>query len=54
MKLVEKYPLGSVAVFLPLWIALYAVLQHVADALVVATGLHQGERLTEAVRFFVY
>jgi uncharacterized membrane protein YraQ (UPF0718 family) len=54
MKLVEKYPLGSVVVLLPLWIALYAVLQYGADALVLATGLPQGERLTEAVRFFVY
>jgi uncharacterized membrane protein YraQ (UPF0718 family) len=54
MKLVEKYPLGSVVVLLPLWIALYSVLQELADALVLSTGLPQGERLTEAVRFFVY
>ena len=54
MKLLEKYPLGSVVVLLPFWIALYAVLQHVADSLVLVTGLQQGERLTEAVRFFVY
>jgi hypothetical protein len=54
MKLVAKYPFGSVALFLPLWIALYAILQNVADALVHLTGLPQGERLTEAVRFFVF
>ncbi|MCX6132298.1 MAG: permease [Ignavibacteriales bacterium] len=54
MKLVEKHLLGSVVVLLPLWIALYAVLQQAADALVLVTGLPQGERLTEAVRFFVY
>ena len=54
MKVVEQYPLGSVVVLLPLWIALYAVLQRAADILVLVTGLQQGERLTEAVRFFVY
>jgi uncharacterized protein len=54
MKFVEQYPLGSVVVLLPLWIALYVVLQHVADALVLLTGLQQGERITEAVRFFAY
>jgi uncharacterized protein len=54
MKLLERYSFGSVAVLLPLWIALYVILQHVADALVLVTGLPQGERLTEAIRFFVY
>jgi hypothetical protein len=54
MKVVEKYPIGSAAVLLPLWIALYAILQHGADTFVRVTGLSQGERLTEAVRFFVY
>jgi len=54
MKVVEKYPIGSVAVLLPLSIALYAILQHGADAFVRVTGLSQGVRLTEAVRFFVY
>jgi len=54
MKLVERHPLGSVVVLLPIWIALYAVLQQAADAFVLVTGLPQGERVTEAIRFFVY
>ncbi len=54
MKVMEKYPIGSAVLLLPLWIATYAVLQQAADALVLTTGLPQGERLTEAVRFFVY
>lgn len=54
MKLVEKHPLGSVALFLPLWIAAYTLLQQLADALVHLTGLPRGERLTEAVHFFIY
>jgi len=54
MTFVEKHPLGLALTLLPIWIALYAVLQHVADAVVILTGLPPGERLTEAVRFFVY
>lgn len=54
MTFVEKHPLRVAATLLPLWIALYAVLQHASDALVRVTGLPQGERLTEAVRFFAY
>src|SRR5512140_2310560 len=37
-----------------MWIALYLILQQLADGVVVLTGLPQGERLAEAVRFFVY
>ena len=54
MRITEKYPVGSAAIFLPLWVALYLILQQVADAVVLVTGLPQGDRLTEAVRFFVY
>lgn len=54
MKVVEKHPIGSVAVLLPLWIVLYALLQEGADAIMQVTGLPQGERLTEAIRFFIY
>lgn len=54
MRIAEKYPVGWVAVLLPIWVALYLILQHAADALVLLTGLPQGERLTEAMRFFVF
>jgi uncharacterized protein len=54
MKVVEKYPIGSTATLLPLWVVLYAVLQHLADGIISMAGLASGERLTEAVRFFVY
>ncbi len=37
-----------------MWIALYLILQQLADGVVVLTGLPEGERLAEAVRFFVY
>jgi hypothetical protein len=54
MRLVERNPIASTAIFLPLWILLYAVLQHLADGVVTLTGLLPGERLTEALRFFIY
>jgi len=53
-KLLEKYPVGTTVMFLPLWIIFYAGLQPLADSLISLTGLIQGERLTEAVRFFVF
>jgi uncharacterized membrane protein YraQ (UPF0718 family) len=53
-KLIEKYPLGTAAILLSLWIVLYALLQPLADAFVSRTRLPHGERLTEAVRFFVF
>ena len=53
-KLIEKYLLVVVIILLSLWIALYTALQTFADALVSLTGLPNGERLTEAIRFFVF
>jgi len=53
-KLLAEHPVGTTALFLPAWIALYAALQPLTDALISLTGLVQGERLTEAVRFFVF
>ena len=53
-KLLEQYPLGVAAILLPFWIILYIALQPLADAFISLTGLVQGERLTEAVRFFVF
>ncbi len=53
-KVIERYPVGAAAIFLPLWIALYASLQPLADSLISLTRLLQGERLTEAIRFFVF
>jgi uncharacterized membrane protein YraQ (UPF0718 family) len=54
MKFIEKYPIGSTALLLPMWIVLYVVLQRLADGLISITGLSAGEHLTESVRFFVY
>jgi uncharacterized membrane protein YraQ (UPF0718 family) len=53
-KLLEKYPLGTIASLLLLWIVLYTALQPLADALVALAGLPQGAHSTEAVRFFVF
>lgn len=53
-KLIERHPIGTVIAFLPGWILLYAALQTIADALVSLSGLPPGERITEAVRFFVF
>ena len=50
----EKYPVRTIVIFLPLWIILYTALQPLSDSLISLTGLVQGERLTEAVRFFVF
>jgi len=54
MKVVEKHPIGSAVIILPLWIIMYAILQRIADALIALTGLPDGEHLTEALRFFVF
>ena len=53
-KLFEKYPFSTIVVLLLLWIILYSALQPLADAFVTLIGLPQGERLAEAVRFFVF
>ena len=53
-KLFEKNPIGTIAIFLLLWIVLYSALRPLADAFIIFTRLPQGERFAEAVRFFVY
>jgi len=52
--LFEKYPLGTIAILLLLWIVLYTTLQPLADAIVALVGLPQGAHITEAVRFLVF
>ena len=52
-KWFKQYPLGMVAILLPLWVLLYVSLQPIADSIVLVTGLSPGTHLTEAVRFFV-
>jgi uncharacterized protein len=52
--LLERFPIGSSVVLLLLWIILFIALEPVADALVGASGLVEGQRLTEAVRFFLF
>jgi uncharacterized membrane protein YraQ (UPF0718 family) len=54
MKAFNRYPLSWSIVLLSFWIVLYVLLLQLADALVQLTGLPPGERLTEAVRFFIY
>ena len=54
MNLVRKYPFGSIAALLLVWVGLYLSLQAFADAVVGLAGLAEGRHLTEAVRFFVY
>ena len=53
-KLIEQYPFSIVTILLLFWIALYMALQPLADAFIFVTGLVQGERLTETVRFFIF
>lgn len=53
-KWFKQYPLGMVAILLPLWILLYVSLQPIADSIVLVTGLSLGTHLTEAFRFFVF
>ncbi len=53
-KWFEQYPLGMIAILLPLWVLLYMSLQSITDSFVLATGLAQGTHLTEAFRFFVF
>ena len=53
-KVLERYPIGTMIAFLPLWIALYFAIQSIADAIVSLAGLPPGEHMTEAVRFFVF
>jgi len=53
-KFIEQRPLATVEILLLVWVLLYAMLQTIADGIVSATGLPQGHRLTEAVRFFVF
>ena len=53
-KLLEQYPLSAAMILLLLWVIMYIALQPLADAFITLVRLPQGERLTEAVRFFVY
>ena len=53
-SMIERYPLGAIALLLPFWIALYIALQPLADALVKLTNLPQDEHFAGAVRFFVF
>ncbi len=53
-KLIRKNPVAGVLFFLPLWIILYAMLETAANSVVSLAGLAQGERFTEAVRFFIF
>ncbi len=53
-KLIERHPIGLLITSLPVWIVLYFALQSVADAVVTISGLPPSERITEAVRFFVF
>ena len=52
--LVEKYPLGTIAILLPFWTVFYVVLRPIADAIVALLGMVHGERSTEAIRFFAF
>ncbi len=53
-EIFAKHPLGAAIALLPVWIFLYLILQHIADGLVALSGLMQGERFTEALRFFIF
>lgn len=53
-KLLERSPVGAALASLPIWIILYAALQSIANSLIALSGLPPTERITEAVRFFVY
>src|SRR5512137_1406310 len=53
-KLIERHPIGLVITSLPIWIVLYFALQSIADAIVTISGLPPSQRITEAVRFFVF
>jgi uncharacterized membrane protein YraQ (UPF0718 family) len=53
-KWFEQYPLGMIAILLPLWVLLYMSLQPIADSIVLVTGLPPGTHLTEAFRFFIF
>ena len=53
-RLLERHPVSATVLLVPVWIALYAALQPFANFIIHLSGLVQGERLTEAVRFFVF
>jgi hypothetical protein len=53
-KLLERFPIGTLIISLPIWIVLYYALQSIADTLVSISGLSPTERITEAVRFFFF
>jgi len=53
-KVLERYPIGSLVTFLPMWVLLYLTLQSIANAIVSLLGLPPTERITEAVRFFIF
>ncbi|MDD8017061.1 MAG: permease [Bacteroidota bacterium] len=54
MNIIDRHPIGAIIAFFPLWIILYLILRHLVDGIISLTGLAPGERLTEAVRFFLY
>ena len=51
---VERHPLWTIGILLPVWMIIYLLLQPFSDALVALTALTPGERLTEALRFFAF
>ncbi len=51
---VVRHPGWTVASLLPLWVAVYLLLQPFADGLVSLFPLAPGERLTESLRFFLF
>jgi uncharacterized protein len=53
-KLIEQHPFSTTAILLLFWIVLYTALQPLADTFIILIKLPQGERITEAIRFFVY
>ena len=51
---VARHPGWTVAIFLPIWLAVYMLLQPFADAFVSLFSLTPGERFTESIRFFLF
>lgn len=54
MIAIRKYPLEATGALLVAWVILYLSLRGIANAVVGLTGLADGLRFTEAVRFFIY
>lgn len=51
---IARHPGWTVASLLPLWVAVYMLLQPFADGLLSLFPLAPGERLTESIRFFLF